>query len=204
MATCADALPFGSPGNASFSHAWNLVPSNVTAPPDFNRSQCSNFWGTGPSMWFRLTDVRPAAPTLTTCDPSSFDTDMAIFSGTCGALTQLACSGDASKNPQCQAFYSALVLEVEDVLAAHYIVLGGYNGATGSGLLHADYAPPPPPLPPLPPISPPSPPSSPPDAPPRPPPAAPPPPGSVATNITFRLQLNPTHFTQVWECVGAT
>ena len=69
---------------------------------------------------------------FTTCDASSYDTSMAIYSGSCA--WQVACNGDDSGENGCQAYYSAVDLEVNAGMT-YYIRIGGWEGATGSGTL---------------------------------------------------------------------
>jgi len=132
--------------------------------------------------------VRPGVPLdLTTC---GFDTDLSVFEGSCGGgetgsgeagsgefggsggdFEMVACNGDALIET-CDRYHSHINRFVPAADTQYYIVVGGWNGATGAATLVGTYLSPPPSPPP--PLTPP-PPSTPPPTPPPPSPPLPPP-----------------------------
>jgi subtilisin family serine protease len=81
---------------------------------------------TGNDVWFRFTACVSGTVTVQTCSLASWDTVVAVYSGSCGALTQRACNDDAC-GTQSRAAFSATAGQV------YLIRVGGYNGATGTG-----------------------------------------------------------------------
>lgn len=73
----------------------------------------------------------PATGTLTvsTCGAATFDTRLAAYAGSCGALTLLACNDDAAGCAGNTSILQVPVLAGEAVR----IRLGGYGGASGGG-----------------------------------------------------------------------
>ncbi len=47
-------------------------------------------------VWFQFTPGQDGLMTITTCDTIDFDTDVAVYGGSCGALLPIACHGDSS------------------------------------------------------------------------------------------------------------
>jgi subtilisin family serine protease len=88
-------------------------------------------WGNSPDVWFRYTANTSGPINITTCDPSSYDTSLAFYAGTCDNL--VACNGDAS-DAGCQSYYSEINYTVE-AGSTYYIRIGGWQESTGSGTL---------------------------------------------------------------------
>ena len=163
--TCENAMPFDWAGAASF--VIDIASTDAGPGPSraYNSSQCR---GTsfsppffGDVFWLRLTDVRTLPLELHTCAAdTSFDTDLSVFTGSCDALTQVACNGDGQGLRGCPRFYSRITGLQLSKGERYWVVVGGYDGATGAVLLAAEYQIPPPSLPslpllpPLPPIAP--------------------------------------------------
>jgi hypothetical protein len=93
--------------------------------------------GLGPTVWYQFTpseDMRIFANTA----GSNYDTDLAVYTGTRGSLTQLACNDDAGFTVQ-----SALTLDVTAGQTLYFLV-GAFGGGSGGNLVfNVDVAPPP-------------------------------------------------------------
>ncbi|MEZ6015519.1 MAG: hypothetical protein R3F49_10420 [Planctomycetota bacterium] len=84
--------------------------------------------GGGPDLWFAFTAPNDAAYTFDTCG-SSYDSAIELFTGTCGALTSVACNDD----------YCGVQSSVTWSLTAGsvaYLRVGGYAGTTGVGTIN--------------------------------------------------------------------
>ena len=70
---------------------------------------CANAYGNNASDgWYSWTaGACDTTVTIDTCDPASFDTDLAMYDGGCGALNLLACDGDSGA-AGCQGFSSQI------------------------------------------------------------------------------------------------
>ena len=132
----------------------------------YNSEHCQStaFTATGRVFWLQLADVRPSALELHTCaeGANGFDTDLSIFTGSCSALTQVACDGDGQGLSGCAHNYYSRITGLQLTEDEQYwVVVGGFNGGTGAVRLAAEYQTPSPPSIPAPPVLPPLPPPSP-------------------------------------------
>lgn len=116
---------------------WDLntsgaAPSGV--PVD--ESQCSGTYMTAcdPDVWYRLVACGTGSMTVSTCNTVNYDTDLAVYTGDCNSLSQIACNGDASG---CDLYSSSLSVDVTQGQVV-YVRVGGYNGASGSGTVIID------------------------------------------------------------------
>ena len=95
-------------------------------------------WGTtNPDVWFRFTAAESGNADFSTCDIAGFDTSMVLYTGTCGALTQVGCNGDAIADASCQQYFSKITGFSVTAGTTYYIRIGGYTdpalgAATGS------------------------------------------------------------------------
>lgn len=89
-------------------------------------------WNASPDVWFRYLAPGPGFLAFTTCDPSGFDTSIAVYEGDCGQSVLRACNGDAPDDSGCQSFHA----EVRNLRVAagetSLLRVGGYDGGTGS------------------------------------------------------------------------
>lgn len=114
---------------------WGTWAVNTTgAAPSgvpVDESQCSGTYMTGcdPDVWYRLVACGTGAMTVSTCNTASFDTDLAVYTGDCNGLSQIACNGDGSG---CDNYSSSLSVNVTQGQVI-YVRVGGYQGATGTG-----------------------------------------------------------------------
>jgi hypothetical protein len=96
---------------------------NTSTASDDTGLPCSYNGTVYKGVWFAYTAVSTGTLTVDTC-PSTFDTKIEVFSGTCGALTSLGCNDDgcglqSMMNLPCLAG------------TIYYICAGGFNGAFG-------------------------------------------------------------------------
>ena len=86
------------------------------------------FAGETSDVWFRY-----LAPSDTTVNidlfGSSFDTGLAVWTGECGALTQVGCDDDGGDGPTSRLSFTPAAG------TTYYIQVGGWNGATGEGVI---------------------------------------------------------------------
>jgi hypothetical protein len=127
---CAAAVTLTSGTNSTFS--------TVCAAQDGPNPSCGA--GVFKEVWYKYTAPAYGSITLSTCGTATFDTRIAVFTGSCGAFTEVACNDDGSG---CSGYTSQLTATV-NANVTYYIAVGGYNGATGTGTLAFSYYAPPP------------------------------------------------------------
>jgi hypothetical protein len=82
-------------------------------------------------VWFQWTATASMNITASTCDPNSFDTNLAIYAGTdCGALVQVACNGDGPEFTECQEYSSQVTNLWVTAGQTYYFRIGGYYTAS--------------------------------------------------------------------------
>ena len=78
--------------------------------------------------WYSYTATSTGSMEVSTCNSISFDSDIAIYNGPCGALTQIACNGDGC------AGFTSLVTGVAVTAGTEYLIrVGGWDAGTGVG-----------------------------------------------------------------------
>ncbi len=96
-------------------------------------------------VWHVWTAGADGTLTVSTCDTAGFDTDSSISTGACGALTQIACSGDAGdgsgNSGACQPWYSEYTVAVTSG-TTYYLRNGGWSsGDQGTTNLELSFVP---------------------------------------------------------------
>ena len=101
-----------------------------------DESQCLDTYMTDcdPDVWYHLTACGSGTMTVSLCDTINFDSDLAVYHGTCDSLEQVACNGDGSG---CGGYTSLLQVNVTQG-QSYYVRVGGWNGATGTGVMVID------------------------------------------------------------------
>ncbi|HIN84517.1 MAG TPA: hypothetical protein EYM90_06425 [Phycisphaerales bacterium] len=103
----------------------------------YNDAQCAGtFLGVmNADVWFSYIACETGSMTVSTCDSIDFDSDIVVYQGTCGALTQVACNGDGTN---CAGYSSHVVFNVTQ--GAEYLFrVGGWDASSeGSGALFVD------------------------------------------------------------------
>ena len=107
-ATSISALPFTS-----------AVVSNAFATDD--NSLLSACDGPYKNVWWTYTPTLCGPVTVATCPGSNFDTEIAVFSGSCGALVNVGCNDDAG--PVCSGLSSSVTFNA--VAGTTYFITGG-------------------------------------------------------------------------------
>jgi hypothetical protein len=87
---------------------------------------CQTVFGSG--VWFTYTPSETAPVLVSSCG-SSFDTVIGIYTGACGALTQVACNDDGG--PDCVGVAASVVFNATAGTTYH-ILAGGYNSTAGT------------------------------------------------------------------------
>ncbi len=88
-------------------------------------------------VWFRYVATCNGNATISTCGNGSPDTVLAVYSGSCGALSLIGCNDE---DDNCGEFGPSTVIFPVTSGAIYYVRLGGYSGAV-SGVLSATCAP---------------------------------------------------------------
>jgi alpha-tubulin suppressor-like RCC1 family protein len=130
---CATAVPILNGVPLSFS-TLSATPS-PNPPSD---SLCKGYlleWNNSPDVWFAYTPLVDGIATFTTCAPGSYDTSIALYSGTCNNLNYLACNGDSYDFSGCQFGVSEIRDFQVSAGTTYFIRIGGYGGETGNGSL---------------------------------------------------------------------
>jgi hypothetical protein len=99
-------------------------------------AECAPFFGENDNdVWYEFIPSSSVIHEFHTCAIPGWDTDMVVYEGACGSLTQIACNGDGSGLAGCQPFYSRL--QVNLVAGVLYTVrIGSWGlGVEGTGTL---------------------------------------------------------------------
>jgi hypothetical protein len=120
---CAGAVPLQLGHNGPFANH-----PATTSPQVWS---CAS---AGRDLWFSYQAPPAAVVTFTTCNlVTSFDTVIDVWSGSCGALTWLACNDD---DPSCvSASVRSRATVTTGAGGTLYVRVGGYNGAAGTFVL---------------------------------------------------------------------
>ena len=131
----------GGPGDECSDPLTAVVGSNpvnttamTTSADPYSDAQCvGSFLGDMASdAWYQFTAPTSGTATVSTCDLIDFDSDLVVYEGACGALTQIACNGDATG---CGGFTSTLDVGVT-AGNSYYIRMGSWSiGTSGTGTL---------------------------------------------------------------------
>jgi PKD repeat protein len=130
---CTDAALIAE---SSFSRTFSTAGFGVETgePTPSCRSQF------GATAWFRFTPATTGRATIATCS-STFDTVLALYSGSCGTWTPVACNDD-----QC-GLQSQISNAIVNAGTPYLVQVAGYQGATGTVSFSYNFTPglPPPP-----------------------------------------------------------
>ena len=101
-----------------------------------DENQCSGTYMTAcdPDVWYQLVACGTGSMSVSLCNTAGFDTDLAVYTGDCSGLSQIACNGDGSG---CDLYTSSLSVDVTQGQLI-YVRIGGYNGASGTGTVVID------------------------------------------------------------------
>jgi Metallo-peptidase family M12 len=98
----------------------------------------------GADIWYYFVATHDATATVSTCgshDSTSFDSVLTAYSGSCGALTELACNDDANVGNPCGGLDTGTIRDSYIQFSMtrgslYYIRLSGYASGTGTGLIN--------------------------------------------------------------------
>ena len=90
--------------------------------------------GFGKGVWYSYTALASGQLVVDTIG-SGFDTGLALYTGSCGSLSQVACDDDSGGNLTSKITISATGG------VTYYILAGGYNGYSGNLVLHLAFTP---------------------------------------------------------------
>ncbi len=116
--SCAGAIPL--------SPDVTVTEDTTTASSTNDAPTCRSNSGAG--VWFSFTPAVSEPVLVATCG-SSFDTVLAVYSGPCGSLTQIACDDD--NGPGCSGVQASLTFNGA-AGTTYYIQAAGYNTNTGT------------------------------------------------------------------------
>ena len=134
-ASCDGAVAMVDGANAFDTTGY---PGTGTAP-----TGCSNFYGgNAADGWYTYTPAADGLVDINTCDPTSHDTDLALYEGDCSAPILVACDGDGGTAAGCQAYDSALNGLILTGGVTYLINIGGYSaGENGPGTCTITFTP---------------------------------------------------------------
>lgn len=117
--TCSGAIAM----TAGTTYTLNTASATATGDPT---PGCQGSFGKG--VWYSYTPSAIGNVTISTCG-SSFDTVLAVYTGTCGALTPVACNDD--NGPSCASSQASLTFSATGG-TTYLVMAGGSGGASGN------------------------------------------------------------------------
>jgi len=130
---CSGAIALANGGSAAMNTAYATSTGDPTP-------SCGSSVGKG--VWYKVTPTSSGTVTLNTCG-SSYDTVLAIYSGSCGSLSAVTCNDDDSS---CGSGSTASqVTFTGNAGTTYYIFIGGYYGVSGNLQIFAQWSVSPPP-----------------------------------------------------------
>jgi hypothetical protein len=108
---------------AGTTYQLNTATATATGDPT---PSCQGSFGKG--VWYSFTPSSDGTVTISTCG-SDFDTALAVYTGSCGSLTQIACNDQSG--PACAGNQASV--SFAGTTGTHYLILaGGSGGASGN------------------------------------------------------------------------
>ena len=129
---CENALPIAC--------GETVTGTTVNATVDASAPDCGGVSITAPGVWYEFTDTSGLITdyTISLCAGTDFDSKLTVYSGTCGALV-CETANDDSCGLQSEVSFQG------DGNTTYYILVHGFDNATGNFTLNVDCAPVPPP-----------------------------------------------------------
>ena len=136
---CVVAVDIGPiVGTGTYSAIMDSTSASLGADP-LPTITCPVMGAFDNDIWFSFTPDVDMVAEIHTCDPTGWDTDLAIYEDTtndCTAMTAIGCSGDATVLTGCQAFYSHIQFVEVSAGVSYKIRVGSWAaGTNGVGLL---------------------------------------------------------------------
>jgi len=132
-----DTVPNGLCNNAivvtsaSYTNVQSTLKANAPGNP---MPDCVPGFGHG--VWYEFTATVSGILYVDTFG-SDFDTGLGIYTGTCGAMSEVACNDDAAGGVTSQIILPTIAG------TTYYIIAGGYNSDAGNLVFHLNYVTPP-------------------------------------------------------------
>jgi len=106
--------------------------SNSAATNDGPATTCDGPYN---NIWWTVSGV--CGPMIAHTCGSNYDTEIAVYAGTCAGLTQVACNDDAGANGPCPSTLQSWTTWVATQGTTYYISVGSYwsGGTTGNNIL---------------------------------------------------------------------
>jgi len=125
---CAGAIPLTT---GSFCTGSTTNGDNTGAVDEGIISSGNCLTSNPNDIWFSFVPTSSGWVTISTDFEGGTltDTDIALFSGTCGSLTEIGCDGDGGITVRNNSILDNQILTLNET---YYIRVAGYNGATGS------------------------------------------------------------------------
>ncbi|MFM7480340.1 MAG: hypothetical protein ACKO4V_04320 [Planctomycetota bacterium] len=135
---CSGATALSNGTGAAFS-TTTATPSAGAVDDALCAGTFLNWLATQNDVWFKYTAPESGLLEVNTCLSGSYDTSVVVYSGSCSALTAIACNGDGTGLQGCQTYYSRIVDIAMSANQTVFIRIGGYDGAVGSGQVVASF-----------------------------------------------------------------
>ena len=96
---CSTAINIQTATTTSFTTV-GMTPSAGVPVDTFCSGTQLNWTATSPDVWFKWVAPSKGVATFSTCSASTsaIDTSIALYTGACGSLVQVACNGDMQHN----------------------------------------------------------------------------------------------------------
>src|SRR5439155_23301757 len=117
--TCSAAIAM----TAGKTYKINTANATSTGDPT---PGCQGSFGKG--VWYTFTPSASGMVTVSTCG-STFDTVLAVYTGSCGSLTPLACNDD--NGPACATSQASVSFSATSG-TTYFILAGGSGSASGN------------------------------------------------------------------------
>ena len=118
------------------SHPFTTI-GGTTGNDPYDDSQCGGSYlgELNNDVWFSYTACGSGSMLVSTCNIIDFDSDIVVYSGNCGNMTQIACNGDGGG---CGGYSSETTFNVSE--GDHYLIrVGGWSDSSeGTGQILLD------------------------------------------------------------------
>ena len=115
-------------------------PTNIPVTGHFMFLDCDDPEEMWNDIWYTYTPTTCGEFQFSLCNSTNYDSRIAVYSGTCGALVTLGCNDDG---PACANFASEVDIPDLEAGETYYVQIGGASAsATGDGTFHVFDGPP--------------------------------------------------------------
>jgi len=123
---CTNALTVTAGTAVNFN--TNTMTASANPPED---GPCAFLdWGASKDVWYKFVPTESGLATISLCG-SSYDTSVVVYTGTCAALTRVACDDDT-----CGALYESIIEQFGLTAGTTYFIrIGGWNADAGAGTM---------------------------------------------------------------------